>query len=67
VEIDGSGEIIDVLPTQPGQEKPATSLETLLTQYAADAIMTANGGKIPATQEEIEHAAAVLSSTAAEH
>lgn len=46
----------------PVQEpaKTVVTLETLLTQYGAAAIMTANNGKIPAAQEEVEYVATVL-------
>jgi hypothetical protein len=60
VTIDGSGEIVDVQAAPVAPDKPVVTLETLLTQYAPDAIMAANGGKIPATQDEIEMAAAAL-------
>lgn len=40
--------------------KTVVTLETLLTQYGAEAIMTANNGKIPAAQEEVEYVATVL-------
>lgn len=60
VAIDNNGEIIDILPGQPNPEKPVITLESLLTQYSPEKIMEANGGKIPATQDEIERVAETL-------
>lgn len=65
VAIDSNGEIIDAqsqsVPTaSASHENPAMTLATLLTQYAPEAIMAANGGKIPATQDEVERTAAAL-------
>lgn len=55
--ITDSGEVIDV---QAVPAKPQITLDWLLEQFDAEAIMTANGGKIPATQEEVEMVFAVL-------
>lgn len=57
VAITDSGEVIDV---QAVPAKPQITLDQLLEQFDAEAIMTANGGKIPATQEEVEMVFAVL-------
>lgn len=42
------------------QATPALTLDDLIAQYDADVIMTANGGSIPATDEEVAAVAAVL-------
>lgn len=57
VAITDSGEVIDV---QAVPAKPQITLDQLLEQFDAEAIMTANGGKIPATQDEVERTAAAL-------
>jgi hypothetical protein len=43
---------------------PLSSLNELLTQFPPDAIMTANDGRIPSTQEEIDAVRAKLTSNA---
>lgn len=61
IALDGSGEIINVQAREPEPERKATiTLDDLLTQYGAEAIMEAAGGKIPATQEEVEEVYAKL-------
>lgn len=45
------GDVIDVTPTNVPSTTP---LNELLALFPAEAIMTANGGKIPTTDEEIE-------------
>jgi hypothetical protein len=44
----------------PTVAAPTVTLDGLLSQYGAEAIMTANGGKIPGSQEELESVAAAL-------
>jgi hypothetical protein len=61
VTITDSGEVIDVQAAAVST-KPQITLEQLLEQFEAEAIMAANGGKIPATQEEIEQVFATLNS-----
>lgn len=51
VAINDNGEIIDI---QPSETKPKITLDQLLEQFDPEAIMAANDGKIPATQEEVE-------------
>lgn len=54
----------DLVGIDPAAAEPiapsAMTLEKLLEQYDAEAIMTANEGRIPATQEEIERVAEAL-------
>lgn len=57
VAITDTGEVIDV---QAVPAKPQITLDQLLEQFDAESIMTANGGKIPATQEEVEHVFNIL-------
>lgn len=57
VAITDSGEVIDV---QTVPVKPQITLDQLLEQFDPAAIMEANGGKIPATQEEVEMVFAIL-------
>lgn len=57
VAITDTGEVIDV---QAVPAKPQITLDQLLEQFDAESIMTANGGKIPATQEEVEMVFAIL-------
>lgn len=54
--LDGKGSPVLVKPAP----KPQITLDQLLEQFDAEAIMTANGGKIPATQEEVEMVFAFL-------
>lgn len=51
VVITDNGEVIDM---QAVPAKPQITLDQLLEQFDAESIMIANGGKIPATQEEVE-------------
>lgn len=54
--LDGKGSPALVKPAP----KPQITLDQLLEQFDAESIMTANGGKIPATQEEVEHVFNIL-------
>lgn len=47
-------------PVTPAVADNAWTLETLLVLYSPELIMQSNGGKIPATQEEIDAVAAFL-------
>jgi hypothetical protein len=49
--LEGKGSSVPVKPLP----KPQITLDQLLEQFDAMAIIEANGGKIPATQEEVEH------------
>lgn len=49
-----------VAPQAASASTPTISLDDLIAQYDADAIMAANGGSIPATDEEVAAVAAVL-------
>jgi len=74
VELNQSGEIVEqrsnTYPPTPsptpyggesgGRGEPRVTLEELLTQYGPEAIMVANGGKIPATQDEVNLVAGKL-------
>jgi len=55
--LDGKGKGSAVSVAVP---KPQITMEQLLEQFDAAAIMEANGGKIPATQEEVEMVFGVL-------
>jgi hypothetical protein len=55
--LDGKGSPVTVKPAQ----KPQITLDQLLERFDPIAIMEANGGKIPATQEEVESVLAILS------
>lgn len=57
VTITDSGEVIDV---QAIPSKPQITLDQLLEQFDPASIMEANGGKIPATQEEVERVFEIL-------
>jgi len=48
--LDGKGSLVPVAPAA----KPKITLDQLLEQFDPAAIMEANGGKIPATQDEVE-------------
>ncbi len=53
--LDGKGSPVPVKPA-----KPKITLDQLLEQFDAEAIMAANDGKIPATQEEVENVFEIL-------
>lgn len=70
--VDTSGNVIDgewkTAPTmtmvqqQPGEstQPPVITLQELVGQYGPEAVMQANGGRIPGTQDEIDLVAAAL-------
>lgn len=58
VAINDNGEVIEVKPVE---QKPQITLDQLLERFDPVAIMEANGGKIPATQEEVESVLSILS------
>jgi len=61
VEIDDNGDFVKPGVTVIDAPKiPTITLNDLIAQYPAEAIMDANGGKIPTTDEEIEKVAAKL-------
>lgn len=72
VAVDTSGNVIDgewkTAPTmtmvqqQPGEstQPPVITLQELVGQYGPEAVMQANGGRIPGTQDEIDLVAAAL-------
>jgi hypothetical protein len=65
VELSQSGEILPYPTSTPAgpsiqEETPAVSLELLLTRFGPEAIMSANDGKIPATQDEVNAVAGKL-------
>lgn len=62
VAINDNGEIVNVvdLPASDPMKQPMMTLNELLERFEAGAIMAANGGKIPATQEEVENVFKVL-------
>jgi hypothetical protein len=51
IAISDGGEIVEVKPEEP---KPSITLDKLLERYDPADIMSANGGKIPASQEEVQ-------------
>jgi len=57
--LDGNGNAAPVV-TSTQQEQSGITLDQLLEQFDAETIMAANGGKIPATQEEVEQANKIL-------
>ena len=62
----GDGEIIEMTPISTGNPgidfalDPPTTLDELVAQYGAEAIMAANGDKIPGTTEEVQSIAEKL-------
>jgi len=58
IAINDSGEVIEVKPVE---QKPQITLDQLLERFDPVAIMEANNGKIPATQEEVESVLSILS------
>lgn len=71
--LDTSGNVIDVQwsaapTTQPApvQLSPQITLQMLVDGYGAEAVMAANDGRIPVTQEEISATAATLDRQLAE-
>jgi hypothetical protein len=64
-EIDGQGNVVDgefTVQVPPSADPPiqAVTLDDLVTQYGADKVMEAAGGKIPATVDEVATVAAAL-------
>lgn len=65
-----AGDVVDAWVTEvaPSHTEPAKpvlpDLSQLVTTYGADAVMQANGGKIPATDEDVARVAEVLSNGA---
>jgi len=64
-EIDSQGNVVDgefMIQNAPSEEPPTptVTLDDLVTQYGADKVMEAAGGKIPATVEEVAQVAATL-------
>lgn len=47
-------------PTVPAEVSPVVSLDELVEKHGADAVLAACGGKLPATDVEVQLAAAVL-------
>lgn len=69
--IDASGDFLEgewtpvALPVEVAAPTPTITLDALVTQYGADAVMAAAGGQIPATADELTAVAALLTSEAA--
>ncbi len=59
-EITPEGDVIEGSWRTPPVEFPNQSLEQLLTLYGPEQVMEANGGKVPATPEEVEAVARKL-------
>lgn len=55
-------EIVDAEPVPVDPEDPAVTMDDLLAEFGAEAIITANDGKIPATDAEVAEVAEVLRS-----
>lgn len=68
VELTQSGEVIDVRAVPAPEPAPAPAipatitLESLALQFGGEAVLVANAGKIPATQEELNQVAEKLGS-----
>lgn len=61
--IDASGEFVEgewAPVTLPAESAPALTLDGLVNQYGADAVMAAAGGQIPQTHDELAAVAALL-------
>jgi len=61
--IEGSWSVVQNPQTAPTAEAPkpaGPTLDALVTQYGAEAIMAANDGRIPGTDEELQAVAAAL-------
>lgn len=68
--LDAAGNVVDgqwtTVPTptmtamQPAAAAPTITLQQLVDQFGAEAIMTANGGQIPSTQEQLDDVALAL-------
>ena len=62
-DVDAVGNVIDgeweAQPTPPAVQAPPT-LQALVAQYGPEAVMQANGGKIPGTEEELWNTAMAL-------
>lgn len=61
--IEGAWTVVQPSQAAPTAEAPkpaGLSLDTLVTQYGAEAIMAANEGRIPGTDEELQAVAAAL-------
>ena len=69
-DLDAAGNVVDgqwsTVPTptmtalQPAAAAPTITLQQLVDQFGAEAIMAANGGQIPSTQEQLDDVAQAL-------
>lgn len=58
--VEGTWTVVPSAPTAETPKQAGISLDALLTQYGAEAIMAANEGRIPGTDEELQAVAAAL-------
>jgi hypothetical protein len=58
--IEGETKIVETQTVQTVTKEPSVTLNELLDQYSAEAILQANGGTIPGTSEELERVANTL-------
>lgn len=58
--IEGAAKVVETQTVQTVTKEPNVTLNELLDQYSAEAILQANGGTIPGTSEELERVANTL-------